>query len=53
MKKDKLLFVIPAYNESMNIEKVLKEIKEGVDVDLMQKKETKSDAPQGVSKSSI
>ena len=31
MKKDKLLFVIPAYNESMNIEKVLKEIKEDVD----------------------
>ena len=31
MKKDKLLFVIPAYNESMNIEKVLKEIKKDVD----------------------
>lgn len=30
MKKDKLLFVIPAYNESLNIEKVLKEIKKDV-----------------------
>ena len=30
MKKDKLLFVIPAYNEAMNIEKVLKEIKKDV-----------------------
>jgi glycosyltransferase involved in cell wall biosynthesis len=27
MKKDKVLFVIPAYNEAENIEKVLKEIK--------------------------
>lgn len=27
MKKDKILFVIPAYNEAENIEKVLKEIK--------------------------
>ena len=27
MKKDKVLFVIPAYNESENIEKVLKELK--------------------------
>ena len=31
MEKDRLLFVIPAYNESMNIEKVLKEIKKDVD----------------------
>lgn len=31
MKKDKLLFVIPAYNESENIEKTLKEIKKDVD----------------------
>lgn len=31
MKKDKLLFVIPAYNESLNIEKVLKEIEKDVD----------------------
>ena len=30
-KKDKILFVIPAYNESENIEKVLKEIKKDVD----------------------
>lgn len=30
-KKDKILFVIPAYNESENIEKVLKEIKRDVD----------------------
>lgn len=30
MKKDKILFVIPAYNEEMNIEKVLKEIKKDV-----------------------
>lgn len=29
-KKDKILFVIPAYNESENIEKVLKEIKKDV-----------------------
>lgn len=29
-KQDKILFVIPAYNESENIEKVLKEIKEDV-----------------------
>ena len=31
VKKDKILFVIPAYNESENIEKVLKEIKKDVD----------------------
>lgn len=31
MKKDKILFVIPAYNEEENIEKVLKEIKKDVD----------------------
>lgn len=31
MKKKKILFVIPAYNESDNIEKVLKEIKKDVD----------------------
>ena len=31
MKRDKLLFVIPAYNESMNIEKTLNEIKKDVD----------------------
>ena len=31
MKKDKVLFVIPAYNEAENIEKVLKEIKKDVD----------------------
>lgn len=31
MKKDKVLFVIPAYNEELNIEKVLKEIKKDVD----------------------
>lgn len=31
MKKDKILFVIPAYNEAENIEKVLKEIKRDVD----------------------
>ena len=30
MKKDKILFVIPAYNEAENIEKVLKEIKKDV-----------------------
>ena len=30
MKKDKVLFVIPAYNEEENIEKVLKEIKRDV-----------------------
>lgn len=30
MKKEKVLFVIPAYNEAENIEKVLKEIKEDV-----------------------
>ena len=30
-KKDKILFVIPAYNEAENIEKVLKEIKKDVD----------------------
>ena len=30
MKKDKVLFVIPAYNEEENIEKVLKEIKKDV-----------------------
>lgn len=29
-KKDKILFVIPAYNEAENIEKVLKEIKQDV-----------------------
>ena len=29
-RKDKILFVIPAYNEEENIEKVLKEIKENV-----------------------
>ena len=27
MKKDKILFVIPAYNEAENIQKVLKEVK--------------------------
>lgn len=31
VKKDKILFVIPAYNEAENIEKVLKEIKKDVD----------------------
>lgn len=31
MKKDKILFVIPAYNEAENIERVLKEIKRDVD----------------------
>ena len=31
MKKDKLLFVIPAYNEAENIQKVLTEIKKDVD----------------------
>lgn len=31
MKKDKILFIIPAYNEAENIEKVLKEIKKDVD----------------------
>ena len=31
MKKDRLLFVIPAYNEAMNIEKTLNEIKKDVD----------------------
>ena len=31
MKKNKILFVIPAYNEAENIEKVLKEIKKDVD----------------------
>ena len=31
MKKDKVLFVIPAYNEAENIEKVLKEIKKDAD----------------------
>ena len=31
MKKEKVLFVIPAYNEEANIEKVLKEIKKDVD----------------------
>ena len=31
MKKDKILFVIPAYNEAENIEGVLKEIKRDVD----------------------
>ena len=31
MKKNKILFVIPAYNEADNIEKVLKEIKKDVD----------------------
>lgn len=30
-KKDKILFVIPAYNEEENIERVLKEIKKDVD----------------------
>lgn len=30
LKKDKVLFVIPAYNEAENIEKVLKEIKKDV-----------------------
>lgn len=30
MKKDRVLFVIPAYNEEKNIEKVLKEIKKDV-----------------------
>ncbi len=30
MKKDRILFVIPAYNEAENIEKVLKEIKKDV-----------------------
>ena len=30
MSKDKILFVIPAYNESENIEKVLKDIKKNV-----------------------
>lgn len=30
MKKDKILFVIPAYNEAENIEKVIKEIKKDV-----------------------
>jgi len=31
MKKDKLLFVIPAYNEEKNIEKVIYDLKENVD----------------------
>lgn len=31
MKKNKILFVIPAYNEAENIEKVLKEIKQEID----------------------
>ena len=31
MCKDRILFVIPAYNEEKNIEKVLKEIKSNVD----------------------
>lgn len=31
MKKDKVLFVIPAYNEAENIEKVLKELKKDAD----------------------
>ena len=31
MKKEKVLFVIPAYNEEENIEKVLKEIKKDAD----------------------
>lgn len=31
IKKEKILFVIPAYNEAENIEKVLKEIKKDVD----------------------
>lgn len=31
MKKDKVLVVIPAYNEAENIEKVLKEIKKDID----------------------
>lgn len=31
IKKEKVLFVIPAYNEAENIEKVLKEIKKDVD----------------------
>ena len=31
MKKDKVLFVIPAYNEAENIEKVLKELKRDAD----------------------
>ena len=31
MKKEKVLFVIPAYNEEKNIEKVLKEIKKDAD----------------------
>ena len=31
MKKDKVLIVIPAYNEAENIEKVLKEIKKDID----------------------
>ena len=32
MKKDKILFVIPAYNEAMNIEEVLKEINKDVKI---------------------
>lgn len=31
MKKDKILIVIPAYNEAENIEKVIKEIKKDID----------------------
>ena len=30
MKKDKILIVIPAYNEAENIEKVIKEIKKDI-----------------------
>ena len=31
MKKDKILIVIPAYNEAENIENVIKEIKKDID----------------------
>ena len=41
MKKNKVLFVIPAYNEAGNIEKVLKEINNDVSfADLFKTKKT-------------
>ena len=52
MKQDKILFIIPAYNEADNIEKVLKEIKKNVDyADILVINDCKKDNTEEIVKS--